>query len=217
MMNMRTANADGRSAIRIDSVKRNQGKASLYLSNGIVINMPRAMLRERPYRSGTEFDPNAHSAFMQTRSYAFALDKAISLLASRNRTEKEIVTSLRRNAYPEDTICRVMERLTLACYVNDTSFAGHWAQTRVSKGLGLRRIQMELKQKGVEQDAIEEAVSAIDGDMLFDSALKAAQKAARGKNLSIPSERQKVLAALARRGFDFSLSKRALQHIQSEE
>ena len=51
----------------------------------------------------------------------------------------------------------------------------------------------------------------------MDGAIKAAQKAARGKDLSQIADRQKVLAALARRGYDFTLARAALAHLMEDE
>ena len=76
---------------------------------------------------------------------------------------------------------------------------------------------MELRHKGVEQSAIDDAVSSMDQDTLFDGAVKAAQKAARGRDLSQAAERQKVFAALARRGFDYATARRALQQVMTEQ
>lgn len=207
-----------RAQLTIAGVKRVHGRATLTLSSGETLFMPRAMLRERPYRGGMPFDRASFDAFLAERSYAFAMDKAISLLASRSRTEKEIEDALRRNAYPEQAIARVMARLVDAGYIDDADFAEHWTASRVNKGLGARRIRMELCKKGVAQERIDEALSAIDMEELLSGAVKTAEKAARGKDLSSPSDRQKVLAALARRGYDFSVARNALQHLidQSE-
>ena len=171
------------------------------------------MLRERPYKSGMPFDRQAFDVFLKERSYPFALEKAVAQLASRARTEKEIVDCLRKNAYPEATIAKVMSRLHEAGYINDADFAAQWTAARASKGLGSRRIRMELRQKGVDQAEIDQALSAVDDDELMTGALKAAQKASRGKDLSSSADRQKILAALARRGYDFSLAKQALQQL----
>lgn len=199
--------------LTISSVKRVQGRATLALSSGEMIAMPRAMLRERPYKRGMLFDRAAFDRFISERSYPFALEKAISQLAARARTEKEIVDSLRRNAYPEAVIAKVMAWLCEAGYINDADFAAQWTAVRASKGLGSRRIRMELRKKGVDQTEIDEALTSVDHDQMVDGALKAAQKVARGKDLSSPADRQKILAALARRGYDFSISKMVLQRL----
>ena len=201
----------------ITSVKRIHGRAVLTLSTGETLNMPRAMLRERPYKSGMAFDRRAFDLFIQERSYPFALEKAVAQLAARARTEREIVDSLRKNAYPEETIAKVMSRLHEAGYINDADFAAQWTVSRASKGLGMRRIRMELRLKGVNQQEIDHALSELDDDELLQSAYKAAQKFARGKDISSPGDRQKILAALARRGFDFSLARQVLHMLMEAQ
>lgn len=205
------------SSLTISSVRRVHGRATLTLSDGETLAMPRAMLRERPYKSGVPFDRAAFDSFILERSYSFAMDKAISLLAARSRTEKEIVSSLQKNAYPEQIIARVMARLTEAGYLNDADFAEHWASSRTNKGLGSRRIRMELRQKGVSQEEIDAALSALDSNDVIDGAIKIAEKSARGKDLSSPADRQKIMAALARRGYDFSIAKQALNQLISSQ
>lgn len=201
------------SGLTVSSVKRIQGRAVLTLSNGETISMPRAMLKERPYRSGMPFDRSSFDALMNERSYPFAMDKAVSLLSLRSRTEKEIAESLRKNAYPEKTIARVMARLLEAGYLNDASFAENWAASRANKGMGSRRIRMELHQKGVNQSEIDSALSSIHEEDMLAGAIKMAEKAARSKDLASPADRQKILAALARRGYDYATARKALQAI----
>ena len=204
-------------SLTISSIRRIHGRAVLTLSSGEMITMPRALLRERPYKTSMPFDREAHDALIRDRSYAFALEKAISLLAARARTEKEIVDALQKNAYPESIIAKVIARLHEAGYIDDAQFAEQWTASRTTKGLGSRRIRMELRQKGVDAQQIDLALSSMDDDAVMDSAFKAAQKASRGKDLSSPADRQKILAALARRGFDFSLAKKAIQQLIESE
>lgn len=199
--------------IRIISVRREQGKAYLTLSNGSVTTMPRAMLRERPYKSGMAFDEESFKALLKERSYPFAMDKAVALLSMRARTEKEIVDALKRNAYPEETVARVMARLHENGYINDAEFAAQYSSSRVTRGLGTKRIRMDLRFKGVDADVIDEAIQTLDQDEILNSAIKIAQKAARGKDLSERADQQKILATLARRGFDFSVARKALDTI----
>ena len=203
--------------LTITSVKRIHGLARLTLSDGEVLSMPRAMLKERPYRSGMPFDKASFSRFIAERSFPFAMDKAVTLLSLRARTEKEIADSLLKNAYPEETVARVMAKLVEGGYINDADFSGHWAASRASKGMGKMRIRMELRRKGVDADTIDETLSSLDSDTQMDGAIKMAQKASRGRILSDPSDRQKILASLARRGYDFSTAKRALEAVMREE
>lgn len=199
--------------LTISSVKRVHGRASLILSTGETLAMPRAMLKERPYRGGMPFDRAQFHAFLLERSYPFALDKAVSLLASRARTEQEIVSALRQNAYPEQTIARVMARLHEEGYIDDAAFAGQWVSACTAKGMGARRIRQELRLKGVSQHDIDKALDSVDEEETLDAAVRAAEKASRGRDLSDPADRQKIIAALVRRGYDFSTAKTALQKL----
>ena len=201
---------------KLISVHRDHGRATLTLSSGETLAMPRAMLKERPYRGGTPFDREAFDSFLLERSYPFAMEKAVALLAMRPRTQQEIADALRKNAYPERTIARVMARLDEAGYINDSDFAEQWAASRTNKGMGSRRIRMELRRKGVGSEAIDEALSAIDEDDLLSGALRAARKAASGKDLFDPKDRQKILAALARRGYGYTEAKQALDMLKEE-
>lgn len=203
-------------SLKLLGVRRDRGRATLTLSNGETLAMPRAMLKERPYRGGTPFDRDAFDAFLSERSYPFAMEKAVALLAMRPRTQQEIADALRKNAYPERTVARVMARLDEAGYINDTDFAEQWAASRTNKGMGSRRIRMELRRKGVDGEAIDEALTAIDEDDMLSGALKAARKASSGKDITDPKDRQKILAALARRGYGYSEAKQALDMLKEE-
>ena len=202
--------------LKLVSIRRDRGRAVLTLSNGETLTMPRSMLKERPYRSGMPFDYCAFHTLIAERSYSYAMEKAVALLAMRPRTQQEIVKALSSNAYPEQAIARVMARLDEAGYVNDTDFAEQWASSRSAKSMGARRIQMELRQKGVDSDTIAHALSNLDADDMFSGALKAARKSAVGKNLSDIKDRQKIMAALARRGYDYSTARQALDTLLNE-
>lgn len=196
--------------LQIRSIKRIHGRAVLTLTDGETLSMPRAMLKERPYRSGMPFDHASFETFIHERSYPFALEKAVSMLAMRSRSQKELKDALQRNAYPEHTIRRVLERMLEAGYIDDAGFAKSWACARTTRGMGARKISMELRQKGVSSETIDETLSSLDEDAVFDGALKIARKAAHGKDIASPSDRQKISAALIRRGYDYSTARQVL-------
>lgn len=203
--------------LKVSSVRRENGRAILTLSSGDVRVMPRAMLKERPYKSGMPFDEEAFAHLIRERSYPFAMEKAVALLSMRARTEKEIVDALRTNTYPETTIARVMQRLREAGYVNDGEFAAQFSATRLSRGMGSRRIRMELRKKGVDAETIDQTLSALDQDEVLEGAIRTARKATRGKNMKDLADRQKILAALARRGYDYQTARQALEAVLQEE
>lgn len=203
--------------VMLVGVKREKGRALLTLSTGETLAMPRAMLKERPYRGGVPFDRASFDAFLQNRSYPFAMERAASLLAVRARSKKELRDALSLCAYPENTVARVLDALEEARYLSDEDFASQWAASRQAKGLGARRIRQELRRKGIDDDAFAEASDILNEESQLQAALVCARKAARGKDLNDPNDQRKLLASLARHGFDFSLAKQALASLLSEE
>ena len=205
------------SGLSVKSVRRIHSRAVLTLSNGETRVMPRALLRERPYRGGVPFDEAAFDALLRERSYPFALERAVSLLAVRARTERELRDALRQCAYSDAVIDRVIARMDEAGYIDDAGFASQWAASRTGKGLGTRRIVMELRQKGVGAEEIEQALGQLDEEERMESAVRAAQKAARGRDLASPADRQKVFAALMRRGYDSASAKKAITALRAQQ
>ncbi len=205
------------SGLSVKSVRRIHSRAVLTLSNGETRVMPRALLRERPYRGGVPFDEAAFDALLRERSYPFALERAVSLLAVRARTERELRDALRQCAYSDAVIDRVIARMDEAGYIDDADFASQWAASRTGKGLGTRRIAMELRQKGVDAEHIEQALGQLDEEERMESAVRAAQKAARGRDLASPADRQKVFAALMRRGYDSASAKKAIAALRDQQ
>lgn len=201
----------------IAGVRHMQGKSILTLSDGEEVALPRVLLNMCAYRSGMPFDEAQFCRVLSERAYPLALEKAIALLAGRSRTEKEMVEALRRNAYPETAIARVIAYLHEAGYIDDEQFAERWISTRTAKGLGAHRIRQELLHKGIERQTIDHLLSVTDEDAAWKAAVQAARKASKGKELSDPGDRRKVLAALARRGYDFSMAKRALEQVIHED
>ena len=205
------------SGLSVKSVRRIHSRAVLTLSNGETRVMPRALLRERPYRGGVPFDEAAFDALLRERSYPVALERAVSLLAVRARTERELRAALRQCAYSDEVIDRVIARMDEAGYIDDAGFASQWAASRTGKGLGTRRIVMELRQKGVGAEEIEQALGQLDEEERMESAVRAAQKAARGRDLASPADRQKVFAALMRRGYDSASAKKAITALRAQQ
>ena len=88
-------------------------------------------------------------------SEADALRIALRYLAYRSRTEAEIRRYLRRRGHAPEVTDSVVEKLRTLSYLNDESFPRGWALARAQdRGFGPRRIEQELRNKGVDQPLI---------------------------------------------------------------
>jgi regulatory protein len=133
-----------------------------------------------------------------------AFQQAMLFLSYRARSESEIRRNLRKHEIPEPVIERTLERLRQDGLANDSQFASAWVENRTTfRPRSRRMMAMELKQKGLDDEAIRSAVEQVDDNA---AAYEAAQKkAGRFKSLEWNDFRRKLSEFLARRGFSYSV------------
>jgi regulatory protein len=84
-----------------------------------------------------------------------ARNAAYRCLTIRPRSQAEVEQKLRDRGFPSDIIQAVVDHLLRLGYINDEQFARQWAASRVrTRGFGRRRIEQELRQKGVSREII---------------------------------------------------------------
>lgn len=144
-----------------------------------------------------------------------AYQQAMLFLSYRARSESEIRQNLRKHEIPEPVIEQTLERLRQAGLANDDQFAQAWVENRNTfRPRSRRMMAMELKQKGLADEAIQSAVQNVDDEA---SAYEAAQKrAARFKGLEWNDFRKKLSEFLARRGYSYSVIAPVVTRIWNE-
>lgn len=133
-----------------------------------------------------------------------AKNTAYRYLTIRSRSRAEIVKKLRDKEFSPSVIEAVMEDLLRLGYVDDRKFAAQWAASRARlRGYGRKRIEQELRQKGVGQETIREALGeAIPPEDERETARTVAEKKLRTMKSLEPEARKRRLAGfLERKGF----------------
>jgi regulatory protein len=133
-----------------------------------------------------------------------ALQQALLFLGYRARSESEIRQNLRKHEIPETVIEETLERLRKDGLANDDQFARAWVENRSTfRPRSRRMMALELRQKGLDDEAMQSALEDVDDEAL---AYEAAQKRApRLKSLEWSEFRKKLSDFLARRGFPYSV------------
>jgi len=133
-----------------------------------------------------------------------AKNAAYRLLTYRPRSRTELEDKLGKKEYSEDVIRSVLDHCIRLGYINDAAFAAQWAAGRArSRGFGSRRIEIELRSKGIEQDIIREALAgAVSPEDELAAARRAAEKKLRTMRSVEPNIMKRRLAGfLERKGF----------------
>ncbi len=142
-----------------------------------------------------------------------ALDKALIYITASMKTEKDIRAYLRKKGYLEDISDYVVEKMRSYGYLDDAAYARAYAE-HAGKKKGNRLIAMELRQKGVSDEAIEEALSNVSGEA--DAAFSVLTKYLRGK-ITDKATLSKAYRHLLSKGFDYDTARAALERLRGEE
>ncbi|WP_228281956.1 regulatory protein RecX [Rubrobacter marinus] len=129
-----------------------------------------------------------------------AMTRALNVLGYRARAEGELRTRLERAGYADATVGAVLERLRELGYLDDGEFARNAAHEK-SRKYGPRRILVDLKKSGVDEEVAREAVEEeFSGDDEIEAASAAAQRRYNTGERSDALARR-VYGFLARRGY----------------
>ena len=144
-----------------------------------------------------------------------AYQQAMLFLSYRARSESEIRRNLRKHEIPEAVIEETLERLRQDGLANDKEFASAWVENRSTfRPRSRRMMALELKQKGLDEEAIQSAMENVDDEA---SAYEAARKrAVRFKGLEWNDFRKKLSEFLARRGYSYSVIASVVTRVWNE-
>ena len=148
-----------------------------------------------------------------------ARELCLRLLASRPRTRTELADAMRRRGVPDEAAAAVLARFTDAGLIDDAAFARAWVESRHhNRGLARRALSAELKQRGVDGQDIEAAVSALDPAEELATARRLvakAMRASRGKPL--PTRIRRLVGLLARKGYPAPVAYRIVREAIEQE
>ena len=140
------------------------------------------------------------SQTLMSKHYALALN----YLSYRIRTQKEVEDHLKRKGIDQSIIDQIISKLRKEHYLDDTDFAGRWADMRFKQHRSMRSIQVELIKKGIDRQTIQ-TVLADYQQADQQSALQITEKKrAAGKSDDY------IKSFLAQRGFSYVTTQSAI-------
>jgi regulatory protein len=163
---------------------------------------------------GDEISQKCYEEILEDTVYRRAQQKALAVLKFMDRSEQELRRKLAEAGYTPDIIDRTLSYVSQYGYINDARFAASYIKSRMNTKSKLV-IKTELLQKGVGKEILNEILLEEYGkDEQEDAELVAIKKAIAKKtkspeNLNL-DEKQKLMASLYRKGFDFSKIKQTL-------
>ncbi len=141
--------------------------------------------------------------------------KAVYYLKFRGRSVKEMREYLKKKNTPDEMAERVIAKLIEERFLNDYEFARQWIESRARfKPKGRRVVVMELKQKGISQETIDEVLAEEFSDDVPDETEQLRnlvdQRIGKYRGMDRYEIYQKLGAYLSRRGFSWEQIKRSI-------
>ena len=203
---------------------KNPNRVSIYLDGRYSFSLTVDQLASFNFKKGDDLSLEEVEAYKDESSYGKLKAVALDYLLLRTRSKKEFRDYLFRKALPiydkkgkkiirytDAQAKRVYEYFLNTKYLDDEFFAKTWVENRnLKKGVSKKKLYQELKQKGIEDHVIKQALGASGRDDLGELKKVLAKKAGRYKG-----DDNKLIRYLASLGFNYEDIKKAIEEFKA--
>jgi len=195
---------------------RNRGKrVNIFLDGKFAFSLDADVVAKEGLTVGQLISLERVEALAKFDQFHKCFNAAVRYLGYRPRSESELREKLSRRGFSDDTREAVITRLKEQGLVDDTAFARFWKDNRESfnpRSQWLTRL--ELRQKGIANEILDQVVSTIDDD---DSAYRAALSKARSlPHSDYQNFRRRLGEYLKRRGFGYGIINHTVERLWQE-
>ena len=209
--------------MKIDRVSRKDEKnVSVYFDNEECLILSVDTFYNSGLRKGDEISEDRFSFFIEQNILYHIKQRALSFLARRFHSERELLIKLKSKSYEERLIKIVLNGLREKSFIDDQIFANHFIEEKLKKKRwGKNKIRAALFSKGVSASIIDEILQSFDSEQdQNDAALGLAKKKIESLKLRETDKRklaQKIISFLLSRGFDYEVSAGAVNKIIKQD
>ena len=182
--------------------KRNPQRVNVYLDGEFAFGLAR--ITAAWLHIGQELSAEKIAQMQAEDAREVGYQQALRLLSYRPRASAEVRRNLEKHAMPAEVIEDVLARLQRAGLLNDSRFAQAWVDNRSEfRPRGRRALAVEMRQRGLDDESIQQALAEVDEEALADQA--ASKQSRRLTGLDETAFKHKLSGFLARRGFGYAV------------
>jgi len=141
-----------------DIVEFSKSKYKIFIDNEFAFVLYKGELRQLNIKIDQEVSLNTYNEIVGSILPKRAKLRAMHLLEKRPYTEKAMRDKLKEGMYSEENIDEAIDYLKGFKYIDDYSFALQYIDT-YTESKSIKRIEQDLKQKGIKPDIISSAIS----------------------------------------------------------
>lgn len=144
-----------------------------------------------------------------------ALNYAFCLLKFRPRSEYELRQRLKKRGFQGQEIKETIFFLQEKSFLNDQEFAREWAESRLRRPFGFKRIRQELKIKGIKQELIDQTLRELNSKYSEDEMIQEAmlRRWEKLKHIEPVKAKRRLFMYLLRRGFSADIIRDSIREL----
>ena len=190
---------------KVTAIRTGKGRGNrvrVFLDGEFGFSLEAEIAARENLRAGKELSVTQIEALARDDSRQRCLNATAHYLSYRPRSEAELRGRLHRRGFDDDSIESAIVKLKEQGLVDDTAFARFWRDNRQHFSPRSRWLtSRELRQKGIAEEVISEAVVAVDDE---ENAYRAATNKCRCLPLpDYDTFRRRLGGYLRRRGFSY--------------
>ena len=187
---------------------KDKRRCNIYIDGRFCCGLTLETTVKNRLKVGAVVSPNRLAEIQLESEKNTAMDKALHFISATRKTQEQVRKYLQEKGYLSAVVDYVLEKLNGYDFLNDAEYAKDYVGQAAHKK-GVRLIKMQLKAKGLAQDDIDGALTAIQPNAQEDAAKSILQKYMRNKT----ADRETLAKAfkyLLSKGFEYDVARGAL-------
>lgn len=166
-------------------------------------------------KTDVEYDEDNFKKIKAENDEKVSFDMAVGYIEKYRVSEKGIKDYLKKKGFEEKTIQETLKKLKDYNLINDEAFAREYFLT-LSNSKGKVAIANKLREKGIKQEIVDLLLESVDENEEIEKATAIAVKFVKNRE-NTPKNKQKCLAHLVYKGYDFSVAQQATKNAFSNK
>lgn len=193
----------------IEPQKRNKNRVNIYLDGGFYCGLSLETAVKCRLKPGMEITQEEFDGVVLESEKRACFDSGLKYISRKICTEKEMRTYLNKKEFIQAAVDYAIERLSEYKYLNDGEYAKSYVN--YSNNKGILKIKFDLKNKGISDILINEAVGSVI-DNQSESCMAAAKKYMSKKEFDYKTKAA-LFRYLASKGFESETVSRTVKDL----
>jgi len=184
---------------KVEACKKNKNRVNIFLDDEFFCSLYAEIAVIHRLKAGEDIDKDFLRRLIGEDENKLALNRALEILSRKPVTEKMLLDKLREKGFSEAAALFALEKLKDYGYIDDSKYAGLYVETATDKGR--LRLKKDLRNKGVSDEFIEEALPEPKNEFLRAQAVLT--KYLKGNLPETLKEKNKAYRYLLAKGFGY--------------